>query len=91
MPPVKSLEWNPRVDPLVKGELSDDTGTFLGFQIPAGLLGGRGQSTCREEGRWPYLILSALISQDYVQRVAGNTKIFLVFVVSASRMKTISI
>lgn len=76
---------------MVKGELSDDAGAFLGFQIPAGLLGGRGQSACRDDGRWLYLILSALISQHYVQRVAGNTKIFLVFVVSASRMKTISI
>lgn len=41
MSSVKSLEWNPRVDPLGKGELFDNANTFFGFQVLAGFVGGR--------------------------------------------------
>lgn len=41
MSSVKSREWNPRVDPLGKGEFFDNANTFFRFQVPAEFLGGR--------------------------------------------------
>lgn len=69
-----------------KEEFFDNANTFFGFQVPAGFLGGRLRSwlwSCGADCRRAYLIPLAVISQDYLGRVAGNTKIILIFVASA--------
>ena len=94
MSSVKSLEWNPRVDPLGKGEFFDNTNTFFGFQVPAGFLGGRLRSwlwSCGADSGRAYLSPLAVTNQDDLGRVTRSTKIILIFVVSACRMKTILI
>lgn len=76
------------------GEILDNANTFFGFQVSAGFLSCRERSlfgaatlTCRRA----YLTLLAVINQDSVGRVAGNTKIILTVVVPALRTKPILI
>lgn len=78
MPSVKSLEWNPSVDLMVKPEFLDNANTFFGFQIHAGFQDGRGESL---------LTPGAVTRLECLERVAGNTEMILGFVTSALRMK----
>lgn len=78
MPSVKSLEWNPSVDLVVKPEFLDNANTFFGFQVPAGFQDGREDSL---------LTPGAVTHRECPGRVAGNTEVILGFVMSALRMK----